>query len=352
MNKKVFLTSLLAIVGLLSSCSTSSTNSSSGSDTSGGAIGDYSGVYSCFNSTFDVRLYTSAKKENLTYIGSYLTSLSNELDAYTVPEEGVTTLYTINHSNEAIKVSDALFDALSFAFDMKTMTEGYLNPLVGAITTLWKDNVVDTKTQATKADVEAVEAQLPTLLAEVNSSSLVLDSTNKTVQRKGNALVDLGALGKGYALRHVQSYLKENNIGAYLVNGGSSSMIFGTTKKSAEWKISFADCKNAYFMAKDTAIGTSSIDQQGTTVDGTIYTHIVNPFTGSAVANYTMCTIKGNDPGYDDVLSTIYMIAGTDKAEYFKNKFSSSLSYNFEYGFYTSATNTWVTSTNMGVEGI
>lgn len=344
MNKKVFIASLLALVGLLSSCN----NSSSSSE----AIGDYSGVYSCFDSTFDVRLYSSAKKENLTYIGNYLTSLSNELDAYTKPEDGVTTLYTINHSNEAIKVSDSLFNALSFATSMQLATEGYLNPLVGAITTLWKDKVVDAETQATAKEVAEVEAQLPALLTEVSNSSLILDEANKTVQRKGTALVDLGALGKGFALRHIQSYLQENNITAYLINGGSSSMIFGTTKKKGEWKISFADCKDAYFMAKETAIGTSSIDQQGTTIDGTIYTHIVNPFTGSAVANYTMCTIKGDDPGYDDVLSTIYMIAGTDKAEYFKTKFANQLNYNFEYGFYTSSSNQWVTSSNMGVQGI
>ena len=343
MNKKLLVTSLLALMGLLSGC----TNNSSSSV----AIGDYSGVYSCFDSTFDVRLYSSAKKENLTYIGTYLTALSNELDAYTKPEEGVTTLYTINHSNEAIKVSDGLFNALSFALDMQTITEGYLNPLVGAITTLWKDDVVSKK-GATSDDVKAVEAQLPALLSEVSNSSLVLDKTNKTIQRKGNAIVDLGALGKGYALRKVQSYLQENNITAYLINGGSSSMIFGKTKKEGEWKISFADCKDAYFMASNSAIGTSSVDQQGRDVDGTIYTHIVNPFTGSAVANYTMCTIRGDDPGYDDVLSTIYMIAGTDKAEYFKTKFANNLNYNFEYGFYTIAIDTWVTSSNMGVERV
>lgn len=334
MNKKVFLSILILPTLALSGCAQEVTDST--------------GVYSLFGtSSFDIRLYKT-EKSKLDYLVNYFTSLSNEIDAYTEPSNGAITLYSVNHTNEPVKVSQQLFDILTFAIDMQKESEGWLNPFLGNITTLWKEKVVDAK-DPTASDVAYVESQLPSLLAETNNTSITFDESNLTVTRNGTGTIDLGALGKGYSLREAKRYLEEQKVTAYLINGGSSSMIFGTTKAGADWKINFKDCQGAYFTASNTGIGTSSLDEQAAVVDGKTYTHIVNPFTGSALSTYTMCTIRSDDPGLDDVFSTVFMVAGVEKADYFVSKIEKDFGIHMSYAFYTKGTDTWNTSSDMEV---
>ncbi|MCI1244548.1 MAG: FAD:protein FMN transferase [Bacilli bacterium] len=272
-----------------------------------------SGTFYLFDTTVSAVLYES-EQENIDYLENYLTTLSGELDAYAKPAEGTSTLYTLNHTNEPVEVSQGLFDALSFAVSMQEATEGYFNPFIGAISSLWKDDVLS-KTDPTASDVSGVESQLPELLREMRATSLTMDQEKLTVRRNGEGLIDLGALAKGYAFLGVRDYLRKEGIGAYLVNGGTSSILLGTTAKGEPWKVNFNDAPNCYFKAASTALATSSESEQCVRVDGTTYSHIVNPFTGEAVSPYRMCTVVSEDPALDDVLSTAFMLAGGSKAK-------------------------------------
>lgn len=286
------------------------------------SLSDFDEWYYLFGTaSFNIRLY-NAKKENLDYLASYFTNLSSLTDAYTKPSEGVNTLYTINQSNDEVKIDDKLFDILQFSLDMKEATSGYFNPLIGRLTNIWKDAInAETPYIPSKETIDAA-------LAEISESSLTLDKTNKTAKRTGNAIVDLGALAKGYALREATRYLKENGVSEYLINAGTSSLALGKTKENSDWTVSFRDYDGAKFKCSNTCIGTSSISEQGATIEGKNYSHIVNPFTGSAEASYVMCTLKGDDPAIDDVMSTVFMLVGPDGAAEYKK------TYGMAYAFY------------------
>lgn len=311
----------------------------------------YNDSYQLFDTTVIVQLDDASSKDS-KYIGNYLTKMSEVMDAYTKPASGTTTLYTLNHTNDAIAIGDDLFGALQFAEQMQTATDGWFNPLVGKLTNAWKNGVIE-KSKPTQADVDAVEAKIPSLLAEVNSSSLVLDETNKTAQRFGNATIDLGAFGKGYALREVRRYVIEKKITSYFVNAGTSSLLVGSYK-DGPWKIKFNEAPGYFFHAEGTAVGTSSLSQQKATVNGTTYTHIVNPFTGSATLDYYMCTVVGDDPGLDDALSTTFILAGPTKAAEIANKLEIAGESPVKYAFFNQGENpgegTWDAGSTLAVE--
>lgn len=298
MKKRTVVFLELSVVFSLSSCS---------------SLSDRQSTVALFDTTVTVSLF-SAPDGVLEPIGDYLNDLDKEMDAYTVPQAGITSVYTLNHTNEAVIVSDGLFEALRFAMEIQKATEGFFNPLIGAVAELWKQEVLQAQ-NPTVDNVSRVKAALPTLLEDIKDSSLILDEKKKTVQRLGKAKIDLGAFGKGYALRWVRNFLIRSSVSSYLVNAGSSSFLIGKTKSGGDWSIHFKDDDGqAHVLLKDTALATSSVSEQARTIDGTIYSHIVNPFTGDAVCAHTMVTVVGDDPGLDDVLSTAFMVAGADKA--------------------------------------
>ena len=69
---------------------------------------------------------------------------------------------------------------------------------------------------------------------------------------------------------------------------------------------------NAYLELKDCFIGASGVSTQGVKINDKMYSHIINPFNGSAINNYDYVFVKGNNGGLCDVLSTSFMIMDVD----------------------------------------
>lgn len=303
-----------------------------------GIKSDQTGKYTYFGTAlFDVYLY-NATSANLDYLSSYFSKMNDLTDAYTEPKGGVTSIYTINQTNDPVTVDDDLRDILKFALEMESVTEGYFNPLIGRLTTLWKAGI------EAKPQYVPEQSGIDEALAEVKSSSLSI--VGNVVTRTGNGLLDLGALAKGYSLREARRYLESEGVTNYLINAGTSSLALGKTKSGGDWKVSFSDYPTAYFKTSSTSIGTSSVSEQGMVIDGVTYSHIVNPFTGSAKADYVMVSIKGDDPGVDDVLSTVFMLGGPTLAAKFKDKYS------LEYAFYDGTDLTFTSGMGVVVGGL
>lgn len=304
----VFFAAALAS-SIASGCATISSSASSSSAEAA------KGEFYLFDTFVDVALYRGTDEE-VSAIGDYLSSFSALIDGYAEPAAGETTLWTVNHTNEEIEVPPALADILSFALEMEEATDGYLNPLIGSLANLWKAGV--------EASVPYIPAQkdIDAALAEMNASSLTVEGTK--VKRTGGAIVDLGALGKGYALREVKKMIEGYGLSAYLVNAGSSSMIMGAKEDGSAWRIGFnvggGQNTPAILTLQDNSMGTSSVTEQGAVIGGATYSHIVNPFTGSAKASYVLASAIGPDPGIDDVMSTCFFLMGEDIAQSYAAK--------------------------------
>lgn len=266
---------------------------------------DVSKVVYAFDTTVEIDLF-GATQADADKIGSDLEGLSSLFDGYTVPATGQTTLYTLNHTNDPVTVDQRLADILSFALEMERDSGGYLNPLVGGLANLWK-NAIGAATPYIPSD-----ADIQACLATINNSSLKVEGN--VVTRTGDAIIDLGALAKGYALRTSLAYLQEKNLTKYVINAGSSSMLVGQTKAGTDWDVNYRVYDEATYKLSGSGIATSAVDQQGAKINGKWYSHIVNPLTGSGESNYVFASLIGDDPGVDDALSTLFMLIGKDAA--------------------------------------
>lgn len=255
----------------------------------------------CFDTAIDIRLF-EGEKNNLKDIENIFNYYDKITDNY--KERDIDNVYSLNHTNEDVKVDETLYYVLQKSFALKEDVR-YFNPLCGSLVKKWKESL--------KSSQILDETTISNELAKMNNSS-VLFKENSVVQRLGEAEIDLGAVAKGFALDEVKSYLDSKSFSKYLINSGYSSILLG--QKSSDdglFSVGLSDIENAYLKLSNCFVSTSGVSTQGVKIDDQIYSHIVNPYTGSAINNYDTVIVV-SDSGYlGDALSTSFMLSSVDE---------------------------------------
>lgn len=318
MKRRVFALSLFPL--LLVSC---------------GQVTYYSGANPDVFHSFFTWNYDTKKNDISEEINDFVFHLGRLTDPYS--PSSYENLYSVNQTNDPVVVEDDLFDILSIAVDLQEKTEGYFNPMLGKITLLWKETLFgldgEKKNEGgpSASEINEAKKKVPALLKEMKESSIVLNEEAKTVQRIGDAHIDLGGLVKGYSVERVKKMLKDVGSSHYVINGGQSSIAVGTTKDGNPYNVSLQYSvvakENTYALA-DCDLSTSGIYEQLVYVSGEAYSHIINSKTGMPNADYSMAFLVGQDSALLDAFSTSCMIAGPEKTAEWAEK------YGFEYALF------------------
>ncbi len=179
-----------------------------------------------------------------------------------------------------VRVTPELFTVLSECERYSRESEGTFDITVGPLIKVW-GFYRGTGRLADKQEVARA-------LEMVGYSKVVLDAADSTVRfvRPGVEL-DLGGIGKGYAVDRMVTMLKENGISIALVNGGGSS-IYGLGAPPSQqrgWEINIRDPNSpskvvAEVYLKNESISTSGSSEKFFMAEGRLYSHIMNPRTG------------------------------------------------------------------------
>jgi len=261
---------------------------------------------SCGNTTVSQTIFAYSSFVSLNFYNEPSVNLDDleatiyKYDKYCDPYsgyEGVNNLYTINNATNFIDVDDDLLTLLKQSIELENTTEGYLNPLIGGLSLLWKE-AIENETLPSEVDINRE-------LEIMQNSKLIIEG-NK-VKIEGGAKLDLGAITKGYVLNLLKEKFSKEDIKYYLINGGNSSIILGEKESGDPFKVGLKNL-DLGFTAEKTAIGVSSYDEQYFTYNNNIYTHVVNPFTGSGLANHEMVVVINDNATLCDVYSTVFML--------------------------------------------
>ena len=256
----------------------------------------------CFDTMVNIKLYESneSKVEALCEIFKTISKLT---DNYTASD--MTSVYTLNQTNDEVIVDKDLYDLLKLSLEVKNEGATYFNPLCGSLSKKWKESL---KNQQILDEITK-NAEL----LKISTSSLLLKDNN-VVQRLGDAEIDLGGIAKGYALDKAYEYLESNGIKQYLIDAGSSSILLG--QKNTDdglFSVGLKEVPNTYIKLKNCFVSSSGLSQQGVTIDGITYSHIINPVNGSAI-NENDAVIVISDTGYyGDAISTSMMMNTVDE---------------------------------------
>lgn len=129
--------------------------------------------------------------------------------------------------------------------------------------------------------------------------------------------IDLGGIGKGYAVDRVSDILKKEGISSALINFAGNIYAFGSPPRRDEWIVGVRDPKDsqnviATFKIKDKGVATSGNYERFFVKDGKQYSHIIDPRTGRPVEGVLSVTIMADNAITADALSTGVFVLGPD----------------------------------------
>jgi thiamine biosynthesis lipoprotein len=133
--------------------------------------------------------------------------------------------------------------------------------------------------------------------------------------------LDLGGIGKGYAVDRVVALLRRRGIRSALVNlGGSSVYGLGAPPEREAWEVAVEDPANPAKTAltvplRDRALSVAGGYGRFFEKDGVTYSHIMDPRTGRPARGVLSVAVVTDSATAGDTLDDVLFVEGPDRAE-------------------------------------
>lgn len=247
--------------------------------------------------------------------------LIEELEAQLTVYRDSSELSHINRSasSEAVPVESRLFALLEQALEIHAATGGAFDITAGPLSRTWGF--------ARRAGAIPRPDELQSALECVGSQWLELDDTAQTVRfRRTGVELNLGSIGKGYALDRCQDQMLAAGVTDFLWHGGQSSVLArghratgGREPATGGWTVGVRDpVGNQRNLAEirllDRALATSGSSVQFFRYGGKRYGHILDPRTGWPAEGVFSATVVAPTAALADALSTAFYVMGVDAA--------------------------------------
>ena len=216
-------------------------------------------------------------------------------------------------ATEAVRVEDSLFDLLTLCQKLHRDTDGTFDITSGPLTRCWGFLKREGRVPSTD------EIENARLL--VSSNKLLLDDETRTIRfLRAGMEVNLGSIGKGYALDRVAASMRDRVRIALLNAGASSICAIGAGVRDQGWSVGLRHPRNknerlATLKLRDCAVSTSGSEEQFFEHDGQRYGHIIDPRSGWPAQGVTSVSVVARSGAISDALATAFYIGGREMAE-------------------------------------
>jgi thiamine biosynthesis lipoprotein len=186
-----------------------------------------------------------------------------------------------------VKLAADLYNLLRIARGFSAQTNGYFDVTVGPLMELWRENLSQGRLPGRDAVARARH--------KVGFEKLKIYESGDAELILPGMKVDLGGIGKGYAVDRIAARFKAAGISSALINfGGSSIYGMGIPPREMGWKIgiqSVAGRLRGIVYLRDMALSTSGSMGHSWTVGGKHYGHLINPRNGMPITESRMATV-------------------------------------------------------------
>jgi thiamine biosynthesis lipoprotein len=216
-----------------------------------------------------------------------------------------------------IPVSDEVLEVLSRAQMLSVQTAGAFDVTTGPYSKAW--GFFERRPRIPSEEALAAAASV------VGMAHVSLNAASRTVRFDNPGVeVNLGSIGKGYALDRAAAILRQKSIRDALLDAGRSSVltIGHPPGEKRGWLIGIADprfpqASIARIWLRDRALATSAASFQFIDHDGKRLGHIIDPRTGWPTQGIESATAFAPTAAQADALSTAFYIMGVDAARAF-----------------------------------
>ncbi|MCZ6638467.1 MAG: FAD:protein FMN transferase [Candidatus Dadabacteria bacterium] len=237
---------------------------------------------------------------------SEIKKLDNLLSDYNPKSE----ISEINNmaGEKAVKVNPQVIEVLEIAKNIAFETGGVFDPTIGALT-------IGVYRFGRESETEPNIENIDKAKSLVNYKDLIIEGDSVYLKRKG-MMIDLGGIGKGYAVEKAVTVLKERGIKRGIVSLSGDLKVFGD-----ELEIAIKNPGSPRAIATFTtrgdnlAISTSGSYERSVNIQGEVYHHLIVPESGKPGSNFLSLTVvlKGSST-LADAYATALFIMGKDKA--------------------------------------
>ena len=147
--------------------------------------------------------------------------------------------------------------------------------------------------------------------ARARTGRQLVEIRDRTVRfaRPGVEL-NLGAIGKGYAVGRIAAHLRQAGVGQALVSAGDSS-VEAVGAPPGGWPIALrGQHGSARLWLTGGALATSGAGEQGFEHDGVRLGHVLDPRTGWPARGVSRVTVAAPDAADADALATAFFVGG------------------------------------------
>ena len=237
---------------------------------------------------------------------SEIKKLDNLLSDYNPKSE----ISEINNmaGEKAVKVNPQVIEVLEIAKNIAFETGGVFDPTIGALT-------IGVYKFGRESDDEPNIENIDKAKSLVNYKDLILDGDNVYLKRKG-MMIDLGGIGKGYAVEKAVTVLKERGIKRGVVSLSGDLKVFGDELEIAIKNPGSPGAIATFTTRGDNlAISTSGSYERSVNIQGEVYHHLIVPESGKPGSNFLSLTVvlKASST-LADAYATALFIMGKDKA--------------------------------------
>lgn len=247
--------------------------------------------------------------------------------------EGINNLKTINDNAgiSPVKVDQEIIDLLNFSINLYEKTNGQTNIALGSVLKIWHNYRSYGIENPALASLPSME-ELEEAARHCNIENIVIDADASTVfLTDANMSLDVGSIGKGYAVQKVSEYARSLGYNNMVLSVGGNISAIGPKADETMWKfgvqnpdLESEEVSIASVEIIDNSLVTSGNYQRYYTVDGKDYCHIIDPDTLMPADYCKSVTVITSDSGEADALSTALFCMSYEEGLAYINQFEQA----------------------------
>lgn len=211
-------------------------------------------------------------------------------------------------ADHPVPISAEMFDILSRSIEFSKLSHGAFDITFSSVGYLYDY----------RRHIKPTDEQIKKALPGINYRHIELDERRQMVKFSRHGVrIDLGGIGKGYAVDNCIALLKRRGITHALVTAGGDSRVLGD-REGRPWMVGIRDPRRkdnvvAVIPLINSAISTSGDYERYFEVNGVRYHHIINPKTGKSATGVHSVSVIGPDATTTDGLTKPVFILGPEK---------------------------------------
>ena len=208
-----------------------------------------------------------------------------------------------------IVVDAEVFNLIQRSKKISDLTQGAFDISYGSIDKrLWNFD----KNMTALPDVETAKQ----MVRLINYKNVILDDKKTTIFLKEKGMrIGFGGIGKGYAADRVKAVMHQSGVQSGIVNASGDLTVWGQQPTGEKWTIGIADPDKrdlpfGSIQLSDVSVATSGSYEKFVVIDGTKYSHTIDPKTGLPVRGIKSVTIICPSAELADALATPVTVMG------------------------------------------